>query len=173
MLKYSASILRIMKKRFKYTSYEKLSLDYQLLLKHAEDAMQTAYNPYSNFFVGAALLSHSGAAVTGSNVENSAYGSTICAERTAIVRANAMGMRQFRAIAIIGKGKDFETTKVTGPCGACRQMMYELFQVSGEKLDVIMSTTRKDRIIVATIEDLLPLAFGPKDVGIDIEKYRG
>ncbi|MFH1065869.1 MAG: cytidine deaminase [Nanoarchaeota archaeon] len=162
-----------MRKRFKYTPYEKLPVEYQLLLKHAEDAMQTAYNPYSNFFVGAALLSPSGTSVTGSNVENSAYGSTICAERSAIVRANAMEMRCFSAIAIIGKGKDFDTEQITTPCGACRQMLYELFQVSGEKLDVIMSTTRKDKIIVATIEDLLPLAFGPRDLGIDVEKYRG
>ncbi|MFA5887905.1 MAG: cytidine deaminase [Candidatus Nanoarchaeia archaeon] len=161
-----------MRKRFKYTPYRELPVEYQLLLKQAEDAMQTAYNPYSNFFVGAALLSPSGDAVKGSNVENSAYGSTICAERSAIVRANAMEMRIFKAIAIIGKGKDFETKQVTAPCGSCRQMLYELFQVSGEKLDVIMSTTRKDRIIVASIEDLLPLAFGPKDVGVDIERFR-
>jgi cytidine deaminase len=161
-----------MRKRFKYTRYGELPVEYRLLLKQVEDAMQTAYNPYSNFFVGAALLSPSGASVSGSNVENSAYGSTICAERSAIVRANAMEMRCFSAIAIIGKGKDFETKQVTAPCGACRQMMYELFQVSGQKLDVIMSTTRKNKIIVATIEDLLPLAFGPRDLGLDIERFR-
>ncbi len=161
-----------MRKRFKYTPYGELPAEYRLLLKQAEDAMQTAYNPYSNFFVGAALLSPSGDAVTGSNVENSAYGSTICAERSAIVRANAMEMRQFKAIAIITKGKDFDTEQISGPCGSCRQMLYELFQISGQKLDVIMSTTRKDKIIVATIEDLLPLAFGPRDVGVDIERFR-
>lgn len=161
-----------MRKRFKYTPYEKLPNEYKSLLSLAEEAMDTAYNPYSNFFVGAALLSPSGASVTGSNVENSAYGSTICAERSAIVRANAMDMRDFKAIAIIGKGKDFETKQVTAPCGSCRQMMYELFQVSGQKLDVVMSTTRKNKIIVASIEDLLPLAFGPRDLGIDIERYK-
>ena len=144
----------------------------QQLLQAAKAAMETAYNPYSRFYVGAALLSQDGQVISGSNVENAAYGSTICAERAALVRANAMGRRTFEKVAIIGRGDGFDTSEITAPCGSCRQMLYEAAQISELNLEIIMSTTKMDKIIVATIEELLPLAFGPKDLGIDIKKYR-
>src|SRR3989344_2227386 len=150
--------------------YQDLQLISQRLLDEAEIVMETAYNPYSHFYVGAALLSIDRQIITGSNVENAAYGSTICAERAAILRANAMGIRIFEKIAIISKEEAFETIKVTGPCGSCRQMLYESAQISERNIEVIMSTTKKDKIIVATIEELLPLGFGPKDLGINIKK---
>ncbi len=142
------------------------------LLEEAESAMDTAYNPYSNFFVGAALRSLEGEIITGSNVENAAYGSTICAERAAILRANARGVRAFDKLAIIARGADFETEEVTAPCGACRQNIYEVSQISGSNIELILSNTGKGKIIVTSIEELLPLAFGPKDLGIDIQRYR-
>ena len=113
--------------------YEELEGLQQSLLSEAARVMNTAYNPYSNFYVGAALLSQDRRIIAGSNVENAAYGSTICAERAAILRANA---------------------------------------ISERNIEVIMSTTKKDKIIVATIEELLPLGFGPKDLGINIKKYQ-
>lgn len=156
----------------KRTTYEGLSKIQKRLLEAAEKIMPNSYNPYSNFFVGAALLTHDDKIVTGTNVENAAYGNCICAERVAILRANAMGYRRFKAIAVIGKGQDFDTTKVTAPCGSCRQMLYEASQISGNDIEVIMSTTKKDKIIISSINELLPLAFGPADLGIDIKKYR-
>lgn len=153
-------------------TYELLNPAQQRMLNEASKAMETAYNPYSHFYVGAALLSKDGQIITGSNVENAAYGSTICAERAALVRANAMGLRVFEKVAVIGRGGGFDTTEVTGPCGSCRQMLYEAAQVSERNLEIIMSTTRKDKIIIATIEELLPLAFGPKDLGIEVKKYQ-
>lgn len=144
----------------------------QKVLDEAAKVMNTAYNPYSNFYVGAALLSQDGQIITGSNVENAAYGSTICAERAAILRANAMGIRTFDKIGIIARGEDFDTTEVTGPCGSCRQMLYESAQISEKNLELIMATTKKDKIVIATIEELLPLAFGPKNLGIDVKKYQ-
>ena len=90
-----------------YIQFSQLSKVEQELLNEAEKAMSTAYNPYSNFFVGAALLSKKGEIVTGSNVENAAYGSTICAERSAIVAANVRQIRQFTKVALIGKGLTF------------------------------------------------------------------
>jgi cytidine deaminase len=142
------------------------------LLDEAEKAMTTPYNPYSHFYVGAALLAKNGQIIAGSNVENAAYGSSICAERAAILHANVKGIRTFDKVAIITKGENFDTTDVSGPCGACRQMLYESAQLSGTNLEIIMSNTRKDKIVVATIEELLPLAFGPKDVGVDIRRYQ-
>ena len=156
-------------KEVKHSELNKLEKE---LLDEAEKVMETAYNPYSKFFVGAAILSQDGKIITGSNVENAAYGSTICAERAAILRANALGVRTYDKVAIIAKGQDFDTTEVTAPCGCCRQMLYEASQISEKNLEIIMSTTKKDKIIIATIEELLPLAFGPKDLGIDIRKYK-
>lgn len=80
-----------------------------------------SYVPYSHFPVGAALLCRDGAVFTGCNVENAAYGSTICAERTALLKAISEGHREdWQTIAIAGQGEDY-----CWPCGSCRQMLYE------------------------------------------------
>ncbi|MDP2676674.1 MAG: cytidine deaminase [bacterium] len=130
-----------------------------------------SYNPYSHFSVGACLITDKEELISGTNFENSAYGSTICAERAAILRANAMGVRRFKGIAIIARGKNFDTVEITGPCGSCRQVLYEVSQISGCNLEIILSTTKKDKIIITSIRELLPLAFGPLDIGVDISEY--
>lgn len=156
----------------KPSTYERLTEIQKKLLDEAEKVMENAYSPYSHFLVGAALLTHDDIIITGTNVENAAYGNCICAERAAIVRAYAMGYKIYKAIAVIAKGQDFDTQDVTAPCGSCRQMLYEASQISGQDLEVIMSTTKKDKIIISSVTELLPLAFGPKDFGIDIRKYQ-
>ena len=148
-------------------AYSSLNRAQRTLITAAAEAMEGAYNPYSGFFVGAALLTVNGAVVTASNFENAAYSPGICAERAALVRANAEGHRRFRAIAVIARGTDTETTEVTAPCGVCRQMIYEAAQVSGIDIEVILTTSNQDKTVLTTIEELLPLAFGPKDLGID------
>ena len=90
------------------------------LLSLARDAARNAYVPYSQFPVGAAVECADGSVFTGCNVENAAFGSTICAERTAIVKAVSEGHTEFRRIAIYGEGKNY-----CMPCGACRQVMAE------------------------------------------------
>ena len=90
------------------------------LLSIAQEASKNAYAPYSNFHVGAALECADGTVFTGCNVENAAYGDTICAERTAIVKAVSEGRKSFRRIAIYAEGKSY-----TMPCGSCRQVMAE------------------------------------------------
>lgn len=156
----------------KEATYEDLADLQRRALDESARVMENAYNPYSHFYVGACLISADGRLISGANVENSAYGSTICAERAAIMRANATGIRIFRGVAIIGRGENFDTAEVTGPCGSCRQMLYEAAQLSDCDLELIMSTTQKDKIILATIGELLPLAFGPKNLGVDISKYQ-
>ncbi len=152
-----------------------LHLDHaqQRLLDAAAKAMETAYNPYSSFYVGAALLAQNGKIITGANVENAAYGSCICAERSALVRANAMNIRRFEKVTVIARAVDAPTSEVTAPCGGCRQMLYEAAQLSDKDLEVIMSTTKKDKIVIAKMSELLPLASGPKDLGINLAQYRG
>jgi len=144
----------------------------QYLISEAERAMKTAYNPYSNFFVGAAIRTMYGAIFSASNVENAAYGSTICAERSALVKANSLRQRLFEKLALIGKGKDFESENIISPCGSCRQMLYEFSSLNDKPLEIIMCNTRKDKIMVATIDELLPIAFGPRQLGFDIQKLR-
>ena len=90
------------------------------LLRMAQEASEKAYAPYSKFCVGAAVECEDGSVFTGCNVENAAYGDTICAERTAIVKAVSEGRRKFRRIAIFAEGKGYAM-----PCGSCRQVMAE------------------------------------------------
>ncbi|MBU4501570.1 MAG: cytidine deaminase [Nanoarchaeota archaeon] len=156
----------------KNVKYKDLSKLEKKLLDEAEKVMENAYNPYSNFYVGAAILTEDDTIITGTNVENSAYGSTICAERSAILKANSEGYRMYKSLAIIARGEDFDTTDVSAPCGSCRQMLYESSQISEKDLKIILSTTKKDKIIVTSIEELLPLGFGPKELGIDVKKYQ-
>jgi cytidine deaminase len=149
--------------------FEELSKEEQRLLRAARKTMKRAYNPYSGFYVGAAVLTTRNEIVTGANFETAAYGDSICAERTALVRANAMGYgNRCKTIAVITKNRNLPTTEISAPCGSCRQMIYEVAQRSGvgEDFKIILSTTRFDKIVVTTIGELLPLAFGPKDLGI-------
>lgn len=156
----------------KNVNLEDLTEEQRRLLDSAERVMRNAYNPFSGFYVGAALLTQAGDIITGCNFENAVYGSTLCAERTAVLRANAMGMRLHKAMALIARGENFDTKEVTAPCGPCRQVLYEASQVSGVDLEIILSSTKKDKIIITTISELLPLAFGPRDLNIDITKYQ-
>ena len=128
----------------------------QELVKKAFDMHQFSYVPYSHFPVGAAILTEDGRVFTGCNVENAAYGSTICAERTAILKAVSEGCREgWTAIAIAGRGEDY-----CWPCGACRQMLYEFAP------DLELLVGRGDRQFTKlTLAELLPHGFGPKALG--------
>ncbi len=114
--------------------------------------LEKAYMPYSHFPVGAALEGADGTVYTGCNVENAAYGSCICAERTALVKAVSEGCRTFRRLAVVGRGADH-----CWPCGSCRQMLYEFAP------DLELLVARGDRQFVKyTLRQLLPHGFGPE-----------
>jgi cytidine deaminase len=123
------------------------------LLERAIAMRENAYAPYSQFAVGAALVTEDGTVFGGANVENASYGLAICAERTAAVTAVAAGHRSFQAIAIAGP----ETT-VTAPCGACRQFLNEF----NPRLEVAYTTP--NGVKVTTLDQLLADAFGPKNL---------
>lgn len=124
------------------------------LIEIAIKAKQNAYVPYSNFKVGAALLSKSGKVYTGCNVECSSYGMTICAERVALVKAISEGEREFEAIAVVG-GRNDDLTYTT-PCGACRQFLADF-----GNFKVILGYKEEDKIKnkIFTVKDLLPETF--------------
>ena len=121
----------------------------QELCQKAMEMLDMAYVPYSHFPVGAALECRDGAVFTGCNVENAAYGSTICAERTAIVKAVSEGHRDFVRIAIAGKSKDFCV-----PCGSCRQVMMEF----SPEMEVICLNGAGESKTFA-LRELLPYGF--------------
>ena len=125
-----------------------------LLRERAFAAMERAYAPYSNFRVGAALLSSDGSVAEGCNVENASFPAGMCAERSAVSAAVARGNRSFEAIAIAT-----EAQEPTPPCGMCRQVLEE-FSPSL----VVMSFTRDGREARWTLDELLPRAFTPQSL---------
>lgn len=128
----------------------------QQMITLAKQAQKYAYVPYSNYTVGAALLTKNEDKIfTGCNVENAAYSPGNCAERTAVFKAVSEGYRQFEGIAIVaGNG-------YTSPCGVCRQVLREF--VNPEEFYVIMAKNEDD-YIVRTLEELMPLSFGPDNL---------
>ncbi len=124
------------------------------LLKQAATARERAYVPYSHYAVGAALLGDSGRVYTGCNVENSSYGLTVCAERTAVFKAISEGEREFQAIAVV-------TSNAGTPCGACRQVLYEF---ASPDMCVIIGDTSGNVRKTVKIGELLPDGFGPDDL---------
>ncbi len=130
------------------------------LIHTAIDQLQFSYAPYSNFKVGAALLAKNGEIYTGCNIENAGYTPTNCAERTAIFKAVSQGVREFDAICIVG-GKDGLLTEYAPPCGVCRQVMNEF---CNPKAFRIILATDQDHYDIYTLEELLPLGFGPGNI---------
>jgi len=123
------------------------------LIARAMAARARAYAPYSKYHVGAALRAASGKVYDGANVENAVYPAGICAERTALVKAVSEGERKFEAIAIA-------TSNGGSPCGVCRQMLSEF----GLDLIVLVVDDKGALVHETTLRDLLPRAFGPKDL---------
>ena len=127
------------------------------LIDTAIEQLKFSYTPYSNFKVGAALLAKNGEIFTGCNIENASYTPTNCAERTAFFKEVSEGVREFRAICIVG-GKDGKLTEYTAPCGVCRQVMMEFCD---PKTFQIILAVDKERYEIYTLEELMPLGFGP------------
>ena len=124
------------------------------LLDAALLARQKSYAPYSNFSVGAALLTEDGTVYTGSNIENAAHTPTVCAERTAFFGAIHNGARNFRAIAIVGGRSGQEIDAYCAPCGVCRQVMSEF---CNGQFQILLYDGKNVKVL--TLDDLLPERF--------------
>ena len=129
-------------------------MDDRELIRLALEARRNSYAPYSNYRVGAALLTADGRAYTGCNIENAAYGPTVCAERCAVFKAVSEGERSFVKIAITG-GLNEEPNDYSFPCGVCRQVLSEF--CGGDFLVIIAKS--EDDYLVKTLNDLLPCRF--------------
>ena len=123
------------------------------LIKEALKAKEMAYVPYSNFNVGAALLTEDGKLYTGCNIENASFSPTICAERTAVFKAVSEGHRKIKEIAVVGD------SHFSYPCGVCRQVLREF----GKNATIYVANS-EDEYREYKLDDLLPNSFGPDDL---------
>lgn len=130
------------------------------LIEAAHNAATSAYAPYSEYQVGAALLFDDGAIITGSNVENASYGLTLCAETVAVARAFGEGRRGgLMAVAVVGPRDKGDGAPIT-PCGRCRQTLNEIAGLGGT--DPVIYCVGNDEVREVTLSQLLPHAFGPE-----------
>ena len=127
------------------------------LVIEAINAMKNSYSPYSNFKVGAALLTANGKVYTGCNIENVAFGPSICAERVAFFKAISEDEKNFSKIAVVG-GKNGIISSATPPCGVCRQVMREFCSDDFEIL-IVRENENYDKVL---LKDLLPQSFKPE-----------
>lgn len=128
-----------------------MEIDYNLLMDKAKEASKNSYSPFSRFAVGAAVMTTSGAIFQGCNVENSSFGLTNCAERTAIFKSVSEGEKEILAVAIYSPNADS-----CYPCGACRQVLYE-FQTDDYEIDVV--TENLGQLEVKKLSYFLPNGF--------------
>jgi cytidine deaminase len=146
-----------------FSSFEELESSDLMLLQEATIASETSYSPYSSFQVGAAVRLTGGSIIRGSNQENAAYPSGICAERVALFFAQSQYPEiPVEAIAIFAKSAEFKLDQPVTPCGSCRQVMAEVENRSGKKIRIIMGNNNSHVQIVEGIESLLPLMFMPE-----------
>jgi cytidine deaminase len=130
-------------------------LNTEKLIEESKKAREKAYVPYSNFQVGAALLTTDGKVYHGCNIENAAYSMCNCAERTALFKAYSEGDRDFKMLAVVA-----DTERPCSPCGACRQVISELCP---SDMKVVLTNLKGD-ILELTVAELLPGAFSPEDL---------
>lgn len=129
------------------------------LFQSAINAMNNSYSPYSGCKVGAALICKNGNVYTGTNIENAAFGPTVCAERVAVFKAVSEGEKEFSKIAVVG-GKNGIINGIFAPCGVCRQVLREFCD---DDFEILLGETKESFKKVA-LSDLLPLSFSPENV---------
>lgn len=153
----------ILETRIKVCEPAELDETHKKLYEMAFEAAKSAYAPYSGFHVGAAALLDNGEVVVGSNQENAAYPSGLCAERTTLFYAGAYYPESAVKILAIAAAKGDDKVEFVAPCGACRQVMLEVEQRFGKKMEVMLCGV--DRVHISpSAESLLPLCFGKADL---------
>ena len=148
---------------FEFENEQALSAEEQKLLKNALDAVERSYAPYSEFHVGAAVLLENGEIVCGSNQENAAYPSGLCAERVALFYANSRYPNvAVKALAITAKADHFTIDQPIMPCGSCRQVIAETENRQQSKIKLIMKGSAGPVQVMNGIDTLLPFTFYEK-----------
>ena len=149
----------------KIYSPDELSAEEQQLVEAAKKATTRSYAPYSHFHVGAAALLDNGEIISGTNQENAAYPSGICAERTTLFYANSQYPEQaVKALAIAARTSEGHWTETPiSPCGACRQVMTETENRFGKPMKVLLCSAQ-EVFVIESAKDLLPVSFSSEDL---------
>ena len=155
-----------------YPDKNEVSAELKVLMLKAQDAMMKSYSPYSKFKVGCAIVLKNGEVFTASNQENASYGLTVCAERNALFAIGSAGKQdQVAKIGVVASAADkfgqvvaSEQEELVTPCGACRQVIKEFEDLSGEKIKIFCVTNAERVYEFDGIETLLPFGFGPKNL---------
>ncbi|KAE8741696.1 hypothetical protein FOCC_FOCC012746 [Frankliniella occidentalis] len=135
----------------KIVPFSAIEPDVQELIRKGVEVRERSYSPYSKFKVGSAILCADNTVVTGCNVENGAHGS-ICAERSAVVKAVSEGKREFQKVVVVA---DKLENQFTAPCGSCRQFIIEF----GTGTEIFLSPPDMSEVLVTSIKEILPLHF--------------
>jgi cytidine deaminase len=143
----------------------------QALVNAARQAMRNAYCPLSKFHVGAALLTRDGKIICGTNLETAGYES-IHAECAALAAANTQGYRTFVSLALVTQLGDEQAGDGGAPCGTCRQRLHEFSEFNGGQLEIILGTAHSDAVSITSIAELLPYAFGFRDIAVDLSEFK-
>jgi cytidine deaminase len=150
-----------------FSSFSELSEQDQHLLMKAIETSESAYAPYSSFKVGAAVLLDNQVIITGSNQENAAYPSGLCAERVALFAASSRYPDiSVVALAIVASSDNFTVNEAVSPCGACRQVIAEYEIRQSKPIKVIFSTKEGNGILTEGVDSLLPFKFSKKDLNL-------
>ncbi|MBT1702805.1 cytidine deaminase [Chryseosolibacter indicus] len=143
-----------------YKSLQDLDEQAQELIQKAKQATDNAYAPYSNFFVGAALLLEDGSIVTGTNQENAAYPSGMCAERVALYSAISQNPQAvIKRMAVVARKKDFDALTPATSCGQCRQVMLEFEFRQHKPYEILMQNQERQWVKASSARSLLPFCF--------------
>ena len=146
--------------RYNEYSTEELSAWQKNLIEKSVEAQSSSYSPYSHFKVGAAILLDDGSIVLGSNQENAAYPSGLCAERVAVFSCGVMHpSKKINAIAISASTDKFDLNELLAPCGACRQSMLEYEHRQDEEIKILLKGVDAQVVEFESVEDLLPIPF--------------
>lgn len=138
----------------KEVNLKDLDSNWEELIDKAQKVKKNSYSPYSEFGVGAAVLSSEGKIYTGANVENNAYGESICAERAAAIKAVSEGAREFARLVVIT-----DSDKIMPPCGNCRQFLLEFKPEKTKDLKVLIANSSKDKLVLTDLKELYPAPF--------------
>lgn len=147
-----------------YNTFESMPVEYQKLYNESKEATNNSYAPYSNFNVGAAVLLEGGEIIKGSNQENAAYPSGLCAERTALFYVGSNRSEKIIAVAVAARRENNNFIEDISPCGGCRQVMSEYENKQKEPISFIMPASNGKFIVLKSVKNFLPFEFTRKSL---------
>jgi cytidine deaminase len=135
-----------------------------------DEIIKNSYNPYSKFYVASAVVTEENNVFYGVNIEICAY-SSICAERIAIGNPVTNGFYKFKSIFVLAKSDFYEVKILSAPCGICRQVIYEFYELTKKDIKILVADSSLKKILITSIKEIFPKSFGPRLCGGDYKKY--